>query len=70
MVYWDSDDREHMTVLDALDRGDRVWITGTLQLQLRSAGGAGESKLVVVANHIQATEADALNAIEAMVPQA
>jgi single-stranded DNA-binding protein len=71
VTYWDTDEAEHMTVLDALDRGDRVWIVGTLQRRFWSSdGGVRRSSVELIANHIEATEATATDAIEAMVPQA
>jgi len=70
VVYWDTDASEHMTVLDALDRGDRVWIVGTLQRRFWLTDGRRTSNLELVANHVQATDADATDALKAMVPQA
>ena len=70
VVYWDRDDREHMTVLDSLERGDRVFVTGTLQRRFFDNNGRRSSALELIANHVQVSEADALDAIEAMVPQA
>ena len=70
VVYWDTDDAEHMTVLDSLDRGDRVWIVASAQRRFGSSPDERRSKLELVANHVQVTEADATDALEALVPQA
>ena len=70
VTYWDTDDAEHMTVLDSLDRGDRVWVVATAQRRFWNGTDGRRSTLELIASHVQVTEADATDALEALVPQA
>ena len=53
VVLWDADEKAA-----ALERGDGVWVTGSVQRRFWSDDQNRRSRIEVVAHHIQKSEAD------------
>lgn len=51
VVHWDPPDAGSA---GELDRGDRVWIVGTVQRRFWNAADGGRSRLEIVAHHVEA----------------
>jgi hypothetical protein len=48
---WDPDDQ-----IPSLQRGDSLWVSGTVQRRFRDDGSARRSRLEVVAHHLSVRE--------------